>query len=170
VNNNDVLRRLRYTFDLPDQQVIHLFGLGGLVVTRELISNLLKKDDDPNHQPCSNVQLAAFLNGLIVSKRGAKEGAPATSVASASPALEHQLSNNDKLRKLKIALSLNESDMHELMALAGMPLSRPELSALFRRKDHPHYRACQDQLLRNFLLGLQLKHRSAERGIADGSS
>lgn len=164
MNNNDVLRRLRYTFDLPDPQVIHLFGLGGLVVTRELISNLLKKDDDPHHQPCSNVQLAAFLNGLIVARRGAKEGAPS------SPVREHQLSNNDKLRKLKIALSLKESDMHELMALAGMPLSRPELSALFRRKDHPHFRACQDQLLRNFLLGLQLKHRGAERGIADGSS
>lgn len=156
MNNSDVLRRLRYTFDFSDQQVIDLFGAGGLVVTRELISNLLKKEEDEAHEPCSNVQLAAFLNGLIVKKRGPKPG------SEGPPALETQLNNNDKLRKLKIALNLKEGDMLELMALAKMPLSRPELSALFRHTDHPHYRPCQDQLLRNFLQGLQLRHRGKQ--------
>ena len=153
VNNSDVLRRLRYSFDLSDRQVIDLFAAGGLVVTRELISNLMKKEEDASYEPCSNVRLSAFLNGFIVFKRGAKEG------AKGPPTLEHRLTNNDKLRKLKIALSLKEGDMHELMALAGMPLSRPEMSALFRKTDHKHYRECQDQILRNFLQGLQLKYR-----------
>lgn len=156
MNNSDVLRRLRYTFDFSDQEVIDLFGAGGLTVTRELISNLMKKDEDPSHQPCSNVQLSAFLNGMIIRERGVKAG------AEGPPLPERVLTNNTKLRKLRIALNLQESDMLALMALAGMPLSRAELSALFRKPDHKHYRECQDQILRNFLRGLQLKFRGRE--------
>lgn len=154
VENGDVLRRLRYTFELNDQAVINLFEHGGLTVNRELISNLLKKDDDPSYEACSNVQLAAFLNGLIREKRGTREG------ESGPPPLESSLNNNDILRKLKIALSLRQEDLLELMALAGMPLGRAEISALFRKPNHAHYRQCQDQLLRNFLQGLQLKLRA----------
>lgn len=153
MNNNDVLRRLRYTFDFGDQAVIDLFAAGGLVVTRELISNLLKKDEDPNRQPCSNTQLAAFLNGFIIKKRGPKKG------LEGPPPPERELSNNTKLRKLKIALNLDDAGMLEMMELAGMPLSRAELSALFRKPGHKHFRECQDQLLRNFLRGLQIKFR-----------
>lgn len=156
MNNSDVLRRLRYTFDFADQQVIDLFEAGGLVVNRELISNLMKKEDDLNHLSCSNEQLAAFLNGLIVKKRGQKEGTVGP------PSLEQRLTNNDKLRKLKIALNLKDADILDLLLLSGMPLSRSELSALFRKIDHKHYRECQDQLLRNFLRGLQLKYRGGE--------
>lgn len=156
MNNSDVLRRLRYAFDFSDQEVIDLFGAGGMPVTRELISNLMKKEEDPCHQPCSNVQLSTFLNGLIIQKRGAKEG------ADEPPPPERELTNNMKLRKLRIALNLQEADMLELIALAGMQLSRAELSALFRRPEHKHYRECQDQLLRNFLRGLQLKFRGGE--------
>jgi uncharacterized protein YehS (DUF1456 family) len=153
VNNNDVLRRLRYTFDFADQEVIDLFAAGGLDVTRQLISNLLKKDEDPECEPCANVQLAAFLNGLIVKNRGPEEG------TDGPPPLERQLDNNIKLRKLKIALNLKEADMLQLMDLSGLPLGRSELSALFRKPDHKHYRECQDQILRHFLRGLQIKHR-----------
>lgn len=153
MNNSDVLRRLRYTFDFSDQQVIELFAAGGLEVTRELISNLMKREEDPSYQPCSNLQLSAFLNGWIIYQRGPKQG------AEGPPPLERELSNNTKLRKLKIGLNLQESDMLELMELSGMPLSRAELSALFRKPDHKHYRECQDQLLRNFMRGLQLKFR-----------
>lgn len=153
MNNNDVLRRLRYTFDLEDQEVIALFALGGLEVTRAHISDFLKKDEHPECVACSNAELSAFLNGLIIHHRGPREE------GAGPPPLEPQLNNNDKLRKLKIALSLKEADMLELMALSGMPLSRPELSALFRKPSHQHYRACQDQLLRNFLRGLQIKQR-----------
>lgn len=153
VNNNDVLRRLRYTFDFEDQQVIDIFALGGLELSRATISNYLKKDEHPECEPLSNAQLSAFLNGLIIHHRGPRQE------GEGPPPLEHELNNNDKLRKLKIALAFKEADMLEVMALSGMPLSRPELSALFRKPNHQHYRACQDQLLRNFLRGLQIKTR-----------
>ncbi len=154
MENNDVLRRLRYCFELKDQKVIDLFALGGLEVTREVISDLLKKEDDPAHRPCKNTELSAFLNGLIRKERGDQEG------QIGPPPLEHQLTNNMILRKLKIALRFKDGDMLEIMRLSGMPLGRAELSALFRKPEHPHYRACQDQLLRNFLQGLQIKLRN----------
>lgn len=153
MDNNDVLRRLRYALDLNDQAVIELFAAGGLEVNRELISNFLKKEDDANFQPCANAQLGAFLNGLIRKKRESHEG------ESGPPPLEDELDNNNVLRKLKIALQLQERDLLELMSLSGMPLGRSELSALFRKPGHQHYRKCQDQLLRHFLQGLQMKLR-----------
>ena len=47
MTNNDVLRRIRYTFNFDDTKMIHIFGLGGLQVTRAQNSDWLKKDDDP---------------------------------------------------------------------------------------------------------------------------
>ena len=149
--NNDILRRVRYIFDFNDKKMIALFGLADHVVTREEISNWLKKDDDPAFQECSDTELAIFLNGLINDKRGKKEG-PA-------PEPEKRLSNNIIFMKLKIALNLKAEDVLTIMKLAGFVMSKHELSAFFRKPGHKHYRVCQDQILRNFLQGMQLKYR-----------
>jgi len=76
MNNNDILRRIRYTFDFNDLKMISIFGQADLQVTRAQISDWLKKDDDPACQKCSDTQLAVFLNGLINDKRGKREGPP----------------------------------------------------------------------------------------------
>ena len=60
---------------------------------------------------------------------------------------------------LKIALNLKAEEIIELLALAGFHIGKHELSAFFRRADHKHYRECKDQILRNFLKGVQLKVR-----------
>lgn len=151
MTKNDVLRRVRYTFDFSDSKMIELFAHGGIEVSREQVSDWLKKDEDPAFELCPDRALAAFLNGLIVDRRGKKEGA--------QPALEDVLSNNQILRKLRIALDLKEADMLALMNDAEMPVSKPELSALFRSPGHKNYRECKDQFLRNFLRGMQLKYR-----------
>jgi len=52
-------------------------------------------------------------------------------------------------------------DMHRAFADAGFPVSKPELSALFRQPGHKNFRQCGDQLLRNFLKGLTLRMRGA---------
>ncbi|HPR82722.1 MAG TPA: DUF1456 family protein [Pontiellaceae bacterium] len=150
MRNNDILRRLRYTFDLKDSKMIDLFALANRQVTWEQINAWLKKEDDPAYKECSDLQLAAFLNGLIIDKRGRKEGP--------QPAPEPSLSNNVILMKLRIALNLKAEDVLEIMGLADMPISKHELSAFSRKPDHKHYRVCQDQLLRNFLKGLQIKY------------
>jgi uncharacterized protein YehS (DUF1456 family) len=122
-------------------------------VTRAQISDWLKKDDDPAFQELSDTQLAIFLNGLINHKRGKKEGP--------QPVPETRLTNNMIFMKLKIALNLKAEDVLEILALAGLRISKHELSAFFRKPDNKHYRECKDQILRNFLKGLQLKYRPA---------
>jgi len=154
VNNNDVLRRIRYTFDYSDSKIIDIFDLGDLKVTREEMSDWLKKDDDPAFQECSDSQLAAFLNGLIVDRRGKKEGQ--------QPSPKKRINNNIIFRKLKIAFDLKAEDVLDILKLANMDISKHELSAFFRKPGHKHYRNCMDQILRNFLYGVQLKYRDDE--------
>jgi len=151
MNNNDILRRIRYAFDFNDSKMIAIFGLADHEVNRNQISDWLKKDDDPEFQECSDTQLAIFLNGLINDRRGKKEGP--------QPKPEQQLNNNIIFRKLKIALDLKAEDVLEILKLSDISISKHELSAFFRKPDHKHYRDCQDQILRNFINGVQLKYR-----------
>ena len=60
---------------------------------------------------------------------------------------------------LKIALNLKSEDVLDVLKLSDFRLSKNELSAFFRKTDHKHYRACMDQVLRNFLEGLKIRHR-----------
>jgi uncharacterized protein YehS (DUF1456 family) len=152
VNNNDVLRRLRYAFDFNDDRMMVLFALADYEVSRAEISNWLKKEEDPDYRRCDDRLLATFLNGFINHKRGKREGP--------QPEPEDRLNNNLILRKLKIALNLKDDEMLDILALADQKLSKHELSAFFRKPGHKHYRMCQDQLLRNFLKGLQLNYRA----------
>jgi len=151
MDNNDILRRMRYAFEMNDAVMLKIFDLGGTQPAPENIKLWLKKDIDPEYVLISDFQLAAFLNGFINSRRGKKEGA--------QPVPESKLSNNLILRKIKIALDLKDDDILQIMELAGMKISRHELSALFRNPAQLQYRECKDQLLRNFIKGLQLKYR-----------
>jgi uncharacterized protein YehS (DUF1456 family) len=151
MDNNDILRRLRYTFSFNDRQMIALFAEADHTVTREQTSAWLKRDDDPALEPIDDVQMATFLNGLIIQNRGKRDGI--------TPVAERRLNNNIVLRKLKIALDFKDDDILNLMDRAGFPIGKPALSALFRKPGHKNYRECKDQILRNFLKGLQLEHR-----------
>lgn len=151
MTNNQILRRLRYAFDFNDNAMIRIFAHGGLEASRAQVSDWLKKDEDPAFVQISDLALAQFLNGLIIEKRGKKEGP--------QPEPESKLNHNIVFRKLKIALDLKDDDILAILLLADFRLSKHELSAFFRRPDHHHYRACQDQVLRNFIKGVQLKLR-----------
>ena len=159
MTNNDVLRRIRYIFDFNDAKMMAVFKLADYSVTREQISEWLKKDDDPAYKSFSDTQLAIFLNGLIIEKRGKKDGP--------QPEPEKNLNNNIIFRKLKIALNLKNEDVLEILGLADLRISKHELSAFFRRADHKHYRVCKDQILRNFMQGMQLKYRPGEKPGAE---
>ena len=157
MNNTDILRRIRYTFDFSDSKMMAVFGLAGYPVTREQISNWLKKETDPGYRNCSDRQLAIFLNGLIIDKRGKKEGP--------QPEPEPQLNNNIIFKKLKIALNLKAEEILEMMTTADLPMSKHELSAFFRRPGHKNYRVCNDQILRKFLNGVQLQYHTQRTDI-----
>ncbi|MCR9277008.1 MAG: DUF1456 family protein [Pseudomonadaceae bacterium] len=148
---NDCLRRLRYTLDFDDNAMVAVFAGSGRTIERSQMTAWLKQDDHPSFEACSDESLAAFLNGLIVFKRGKREGA--------EPEIETRLNNNMVFRKLKIAFNLQAEDILEILSSEAVHISKHELSAFFRRPDHKHYRDCKDQILRNFLMGLQVRHR-----------
>ena len=69
------------------------------------------------------------------------------------------MTNNDILKKLRIALELKDTDIIEILKLADFEITKSELSALFRNPDHRNYKECGDQILRNFLNGLIIRNR-----------
>ncbi len=156
MNNNDILRRLRYVFHYHDHKMLKIFALGGATVTMEELGEWMKREDEEGFVPCRDISLAKFLNGLIVEKRGEREGG--------LPPAEKRLNNNIIFRKLKIALDLKSEEVLDILQLADFRLSNHELSAFFRKPDHKHYRECHSQILRNFLTGLQMKLRPGEEG------
>ena len=162
MTNNDILRRIRFCFDFSDSKMIALFGQADLEVTREQISDWLKKEEDPAYQKCNDRQMATFLNGLINDKRGKKEGD--------QPEPERRLNNNIVFRKLKIALNLQAEDILAILALVQVKISKHELSAFFRRPEHKHFRECNDQILRNFLQGVQIKYRGDSSELSPEST
>lgn len=152
--NNDTLRRIRYVFDYNDTQMVGIFRLGGMQVTRQQLCEWLKKDDEEGYVVCNDPECSVFLNGLIIQNRGPKEDSP--------PAPDERLTNNMVLMKLKIALNLKSEDVLGIMLLAEFRISKHELSAFFRKPGHKHYRECLDQFLRNFLNGMKLKYRDKQ--------
>lgn len=145
MTNNDILRRLRYALNLDNAGVVRLFALGGHPLSQADLDLLLKKDDEPGFVDCPDVLLAAFLDGLVADRRGARDAAPDAA---------ETLNNNLILRKIRIALELRDADMLRILEAGGMDISKSELSALFRKPGHRNFVPCRDQLLRKFLSGL----------------
>lgn len=155
INKNDILRRVRYALNISNSEMSSIFKLAGYELSEYSILNFLKKDDEEGYVECSDRELEFFLDGLIIQKRGKKE------TSESEPAVKHEshLSNNLVLKKLRIALDFKEDNMLEMFRLAGFEITKPELSALFRKKGHKNYKVCGDQILKNFLQGITLYFR-----------
>jgi len=48
MNNNDVLRQLRFIFNFSNKEMIQIFKLGELGVEEEEVIKWMKKEEDPN--------------------------------------------------------------------------------------------------------------------------
>lgn len=148
MHNSDILRRIRYAFNFDDKFMLDIFRLGGVKLNVETLINHLKKEEDVGYVPLGSKNLLAFLDGLILRKRGPRK----TDVV--EKPIRESFSNNLVMRKIKIALDFKEEDLLAVLKRSEMEISKSELSALFRQKDHKNYKVCGDQLLRNFLAGL----------------
>ncbi|MGE4267915.1 MAG: DUF1456 family protein [Deferribacterales bacterium] len=73
MNNNDILRRIRYAMNLNDNKILKILDMGGSPMKREDIPALMSKEEDENYQETSDELLNAFLDGFITFKRGAKD-------------------------------------------------------------------------------------------------
>jgi uncharacterized protein YehS (DUF1456 family) len=152
--NNDVLRRLRYALNITDLKVIELFRLADYEIAKPELESIFKKEDEAGYVECGDFILERFLAGLIISRRGKRDEGKAR-----PPQDRLRLSNNDILKSIRIALELKDDDIIGIMALAGVDLSKPELTSFFRKMGQRNYRPCGDQFLRNFLVGLTAKSR-----------
>ena len=171
MDNNDILIRLRYALDMKDSDIVKIFHIDGVELTIEEVRKMLIKskdrgslevealDDIEENRICSNDELESFLNGLIIFKRG-KQGQNSDQPAKPVLSIKNKQNiNNIVLKKLKIALSLTSEDMLDIFNEAGINVTKGELSALFRKEGHKHYKECGDKYARNFLKGLALKNR-----------
>ncbi|MGO3733386.1 MAG: DUF1456 family protein [Vagococcus sp.] len=154
MTHNDRLTRLRYALDIKDTDMIELFRLGGVEVTMEDYRAMLKRKDEETYElELDNERFERFLNGIIVSQRGPKEG------PEAELELHQGNANNILLKKLKIALSLTTEDMLEILDEAGVEVTKSQLSAFLRKEGHRNYKTCGDNYTRHFLKGIMLRYR-----------
>lgn len=165
MNNNDILIRLRYALDLKNTEMIDIFKLGDVEVTKEDVLLLLTKSDEDEAEnelqmKCTNSMLDSFLNGLIIYKRGKQEPKPGQPQTPAVSVLHNESVNNILLKKVKIALALTSEDMLDILEEAGVVISKSELSAVLRKEGHKNYKPCLDRYARNFLKGLALRYRA----------
>jgi uncharacterized protein YehS (DUF1456 family) len=152
VLNNEILSRICNSLNISRRKIVTVFSLADYELTEEQVNDWFAAEEDSAYQKCSDIQLAAFLNGLIIDKRGKKDGP--------SPEPVQQITNNIIFNKLRIALNLEARDILGIMSRAGLHISKHELSAFFRKHDHKHYRNCSDQVLSQFLRGVELKNHA----------
>lgn len=149
MTNNDILRRIRFLYNYSDSRMQDIYHLTNFKTEEIQIANWLQREDEESYVEMKDVELATFLDGLIIEKRGKREGE--------MPKPENILNNNIILKKLKIALNLNSDEMLELLQSQNIKISKHELSAFFRNPNHNSYKPCLDQYLRNLLNALQKK-------------
>ena len=137
MDNNEILTILRKAVAPGDEELTAICQLAGYDPAKA----------GSEHHVGSQV-LRAFLEGLILRERGPRAD-------NKPPMLDGgALTNNDILKKLRIALNLQEIDMQLVFEEGGATLSASEVNSLFRKPGNKHFRPCSDDVLRQFLAGL----------------
>lgn len=150
MTHNDLLRRLRYALNINDAKIAELIGRTGRKTPVDEVIAWLKREDEPGYTELSPPLLCRFLDGLIIDHRG-----PHPSGKMPEP-LEF-LSNNEILKKMRIALELQADDMVTIFKRVEFTVTKAELSAFFRRSEHRNFRKCPEQVLKKFIKGLSTK-------------
>lgn len=157
--HNDVLRRLRYALAINDTAAISIFRLVDYDMEMDYLHAVMKKEGEPGYLPCRDKIISLFLDGLIVKNRGKQEGREPRVLDAGE-----RLSNNEILRKIRIAMSYKDDDMIDALKRADFRISKGELSALFRKPDHRNFKPAGDQVVRNLLQGMVKKYRPEASG------
>ncbi|KOS71487.1 cytoplasmic protein [Lysinibacillus contaminans] len=170
MDNNDILIRVRYALDIKNKDMIEIFKLGGIEVTKEDVLKILTKtkeeidgvevEENDDQIKCNNKMLESFLNGLITFKRGKQEVKPGQAKNPEPTEQKSDNVNNMLLKKLKVALQLTTEDMLNILDDGGIAVSKGELGAILRKPGHRNYKECGDNFARKFLKGLAVKYRA----------
>ncbi len=146
---NDIFRKLTQSLQFDTLKIKTLFAPASIDLSEKEITNLLKTDYQPGFETMPDYILLIFLNNLIDECRGKKLDAVVEPVNK-----NGKISNNDVLKKLRIAFNLHEQDLREALKLVTIELTKSDLSALFRKAGHEHYKACDDELVLDFIEGI----------------
>ncbi len=144
---NDTLRRLRYALNINDAKIAETIALTGRETSADEVINWLKREDETGYTELSPALLCRFLDGLIIDKRGPHPSGNA-------PQPQEFVSNNEILKKLRIALELQADDMAAIFQRVEFNVTKAELGAFFRRPEHRNFRKCPEQVLKKFIKGL----------------
>lgn len=155
--NNYCLRRLRYALNLNDKAVLAVFSEMNYRLTVSELKGFLVKETEPGFVELPDYLLVIFLDGLIQQRRGKRDDAVVLSQSERIAESKRQrLNNNVIVNKIKIAFNLKADELIAVLELADFRISKPEMTAFFRKPEHRNYRECGNQLLRNLLTGLTI--------------
>jgi len=144
---NTVLYKIKNALGLSEEEMLEVFERENYSIKREQLKNILAHPKEKHFSPCDYETLGIFLDGLIAYKRGE------TLKKTAGDEVV-ELTNNLILKKIRIALKLEEAETGIVFALGDAELNKQELKSLFRKEDHKNFKACSDALLLAFLDGL----------------
>ncbi len=147
MTHNHVIKEIIKALDIDEATLLQIFRLSDPEVTPEDVADLLKNEAEPGFVLCSDAGMELFLDGLIIYKRGPSDKKGESKPVSA-------MSNNAILKKLRIALELQDEAMLTLFDSVGVTLSKSELTPFFRQEGKRNYRRCSDKMLSSFLKAL----------------
>ena len=147
MTNNDILRRLRHALDVGDAEVARLFLHTGHELKSGQVFTWTRREDHDDYVMMPDVMLCRFLDGLVIEKRGLRPDG-------AVPEPLEVLSNNEILKKLRIAFSFREEDVMKVFKMAEFVVTKAELGSFFRKEGQRNYAKCPEQVVRKFLQGL----------------
>lgn len=147
MTNNDILRRLRYALDINDAEVSRIFELAGEKPKPGQVFAWMRLEEHEEFKLLPDPILCRFLDGLIVEKRGPRPDGLV-------PAPLEILTNNEILKKIRIAFALREEEVLKVFKLADFVVTKAELGSFYRKEGQRNYAKCPEQVLRKFLQGL----------------
>lgn len=153
--NNEILAAIKDNLSLNNQQIFECLKYGNNEMDETDIPRLfVSKRAKQEHIICENEILEAFLNGLIILRRGEqdiKSGQERKSLISTSKYI-----NNVVLKKLKIALNLSNKDTIEIFLASDTIITNGQLTGFLRKEGHKNYRKFSDSHLMAFLEGVNV--------------
>jgi len=155
MNTNDILYKITKALSLSKDDILEIYKLEDYNISREHLDSLLKRKYDKDFQLCSYEELGIFLDGLISFKRGGSQ-------KRASDDEVVELNNNLILKKLRVALELKEFEIDLIFKLVDIELTKQQIKSLFRNPSHKNFKLCSDELLNQFLDGLDEFYFSPE--------
>jgi uncharacterized protein YehS (DUF1456 family) len=148
MDNNQLLLTLRNALGMDNDDIAAIFDTAGHQPEKAALAGILSDSEAAEFTTCSNQLMRLFLEGLILSERGPREDGATLAIEDGA------LSNNQILKKLRIAFNFKEMDMLSVFEEGGANLPISEFKALFRKEENKHFRPCSDTLLQQFLTGL----------------